>query len=470
MTRHISLLLAFCLMAGCSTFSPDKRQPSPIDMPSAYTAEAAGNASLCRWWEHFGNNELNSLVETALTDNLDIREAWARLHAAQAVAAKSGAALLPSVNLDSGYTHKNSYTQSAPDTDHTFATADSTTLGVAASYELDLWGKIRSEQTAARLSLAASRMDVDAAATSIAASIADAWVELQATRQGIRILEGQIETNQMLVSLQELRFANSMATALDVMQQRETLAGTEAELPLLRARESVLANQLAVLTGTAPGTLKLSSTEMPRLIELPKTGLPADILAARPDVRAAWHRLIAADWDVSVAKADRMPSLNISARAAFESAHYDVLFSNWLTSIGAGLTGPIFDAGARKAEVERRNALANEKVAAYGKVILTAIQEVEDGLTNEHHQQEYIARLRDKLAIAKQARSEARLRYLNGQSNYLPFLTENLSVQALERNLVTEEAKLIKYRIGLYRALGGDWMTSLTDKNNDVRG
>jgi outer membrane protein TolC len=196
-------------------------------------------------------------------------------------------------------------------------------------------------------------------------------------------------------------------------------------------------------------------------LPLPVAGLPADLLAKRPDVRAAGLRLKGADWSVAAAKADRLPSLTLSAEAALSSANLGLLLNNWLATLAAAITGPVFDGGYRKAEVERTRARAEQMLAEYGQVVLEAIQEVEDGLANEFHQREYLDRLSEELAAARQAQVQAQLHYVKGATDYLSVLTETLSAQALERTLVREKADLVKYRVALHRVLGGGWTHSL---------
>lgn len=462
MKKTLFMLFATVVLSGCAIFSPAERTQSPVPLPEEYSLYEPSRGAPEEWWQTFQNEELNSLVATALSGNFDVQVAWARLKQARALAIKSGATRLPSLDLDGGYTGQRSYQQPSRDADHVLSETEKYSLGLAAQYELDLWGRIASSEKAAELTAQASREDLEAAGITVAASVVETWTDLMAVRAEISILAEQIKVNEMLSSLQELRFAKSMASALDVTQQRGILAGSQAELPLLQAQERVLLNKLAVLVGKAPGTLRVRGGEIPELPGLPEAGLPADLLASRPDVRAAGLRLHAADWEVSVARADRLPALRLTGRAAYESGRFDLLFNNWVASLTAGLTGPIFDAGLRRAEVDRTRAVAEENLANYSKTVLSAVQEVEDSMANEHHQREYIYRLQQRLTLSKEALSEARLRYLMGQSDYLRFLTELLNEQSLERNLSQERAKLVKYRVNLYRALGGDWTRRMT--------
>jgi outer membrane protein TolC len=172
-------------------------------------------------------------------------------------------------------------------------------------------------------------------------------------------------------------------------------------------------------------------------------------------VRAAWLRLSAADWAVGAGQADRLPRLTLSADAAY-SGQPGLLFANWLTSLVAGLTAPLFDGGRRADEVERLRAVAQEAAQAYAKVVATAVGEVQDALVNEMRRNEHFGRLTEQLSGARASRAEARVGYLNGRDDFLRFLTSHKNVQSLERRLVQQHAALLRCRIALHRALGGD--------------
>jgi outer membrane protein TolC len=201
---------------------------------------------------------------------------------------------------------------------------------------------------------------------------------------------------------------------------------------------------------------------LPEPVQIQATGLPADLLAARPDLRAAGMRLRAADWQVAAARANRLPAISLTGRAHYGEGHLDVLFNNWLLSLAGNLTAPIFDGKRRAAEVDRRLAIMDENLSAYRQAVLTAIKEVEDALVSEAKQREYIKRLETLTATARKAFEEAVNRYRNGLNDYLPVLTQLLKVQGLERNLIQQQANLMGIRISLHRALGGTWTESLT--------
>ena len=469
MKRVLFIVLAgVVLWAGCSPFAPGPRNMVPEEMPERYSLYSEdGPKDLGRWWERFDSPELNALMEQALGGNFGIRTAWARLKQSGAQFAKVHAGLYPTVTAEFEGTHTRQGKKTARG-GMVETSTDSVSLGLAASYELDLWGRVRALDRSQELTFQAGRADLDAAAMSVAGSVAEVWIDLIATREGLRVLEKQLETYNTLLGLQVLRFENSLATALDVLQQQEVVARTASQIPPMKARERVLSNSLAVLLGRPPGAaLEVSQKTLPELEPLPRTGLPADLLAMRPDVRAAGLRLKSSDWEVAAARADRLPTLSLTGRAEYTGENLSRLFDNWLANLAAGLVGPIFDAGRRKAEVDRARAEAEELLAAYERTVFEAVQEVEDGLVNERTQVEHLKLLEEELTAARNALGEAERRYGNGLDNFIPLLTEMLNVQGLEREIVSARATLVKYRIGLYRSLGGDWTDRLTPAGLD---
>ena len=463
MNRILPIAFAFLLtLGGCSLFDPSDRPEAPINMPESYSLYTDKDQGPDKWWRAFGSGELNGLVDEALSGNFDVRGAWARLKQVDALAWQASTDLFPAIDYSAGAA-KN-WLQTKADDNAEIATSDNTAYdaGLTASYELDLWGRIRSLRKSELLELKAVREDLEAAAVTVSAEVTNAWVNILSVRRQIAILEDQISMNQRMLKVQELRFLNGQAAALDISQQRQALASAKALMPPLQLQEQQQLNALAVLLGRAGSHgLALDQAELPDLIPLPATGLPADLLARRPDVRAAGLRLKGADWQVSAARADRLPTITLSAKYLFSSDAFDLLFSNWTSTLAASLAGPLFDAGYLSAEVNRTRAEAEEYLVEYARTVAEAIQEVEDCLITETKQNEYIDLLKDQLRVSRLTLKDAHIQYLNGQDNYLDYLTAWTSIQELERQLVQEQATLIQNRVDLYRTLGGDWTGKL---------
>jgi multidrug efflux system outer membrane protein len=452
---RLFLLLGVWILFSCSPFKPAVMPDAAGEIPDAYALYEGEADYASPWWESMGSAELNRLISAALSDNFTLKEAWFRLQQARSLAVQAGAERYPDLSASGAIELDRRRTE------NTFGSSigeENYALGLVSNYELDLWGRIRSQQRAALLTVDATQADLQTASITLAAEVADRWVRILAQQRQKQLLEKQLANNLIFLELIELRFRKAMVSALDVYQQKQVVENVRAQIPLVEAETQLLIHELAVLLGRPPrADLGLKQMNMPAVGQLPALGLPADLLANRPDVRAAGMRLKAAEWQVAAARANRLPAIRLTAGAQYGRSELDLLFNTWLLSLAANLTAPIFDGGRRAAEVDRTQALADENLWTYRQAVLTAIKEVEDALESETSQLEHIQRLIAVKDAAQKGLQEAIGRYRSGLSDYLPVLTQLLVVQDLERDLISQQALLILYRIGLYRALGGDW-------------
>jgi len=455
LTAAANVALALALCSGCMVHRVPDRSAPPVIVPPAFSQSGDAPAH-DRWWRDFDDPVLTALIHQALADNLDLRSAWARLGQSAALARQAGAPLWP--ELDATGAASRSRTEAAGPVVRTTQYS----LSLAASYEIDLWGRVRSQERAAALDFAASREDLEAAAITVAATVGDVWYSLVEQREQRLLLDQQIETSETLLELAELRFSQGLASALDVYQQRQQLATTRGQVPGVESRRRVLEHQLAVLLGRTPmADMVPGPLALPDLPRLPEAGLPADMLARRPDVRAAQARLAAADHRVAAAVAARLPSLSLTGSAGYAAGRSQDLWNSQAWSMAASALAPVFDAGRRAAEVSRTKARVDEALALYTQTILTAFREVEDALVQERKQWEYVASVREQLELATSTLREARERYSNGLSDYLPVLAAVQSHHQVARELISARRQLISFRIQLYRSLGGTWPRGL---------
>ena len=512
--RHAAVYTAVCallcaLAVSCARFTPEPRGLEDAQVPEAFALYDQTTAVPDRWWETFESDELNRLIEQALEGNLTLQQVYARLDQAEMIAIQAGAPRLPSVEysgeasvsrrrIDPGQEPdrleilnrrvaawnrlvgagamppadvldalgRTQTSLQALDTlladtppSHTITTRRSYRFGLGSSYEVDLWGRVRSQHEAALLDLEAAREDVYGAMLSLSAVVARQWLTLVAQQETIAVVEKQLELNKTTQQLIELRYRNGLATALDVFQQRQIIAQTESLLPPLESALRTTLHELAVLLGHPPRqALNLETMTLPAVGALPEPGIPAALLANRPDVRAAGLRLQSADWRVNVARADRLPALRLTGSASYGAEEWDLVFNNWVATLAAGVTGPVFDAGRRKAEVERIRAVVDERLAGYRERVLVAAKEVENALFEETKQAEFIRALERELEAARNAHEQALVRYRKGLIDYLPVLSALSQLQVLERRLVQAEFTRLDLRVRLCAALGGAWM------------
>jgi multidrug efflux system outer membrane protein len=452
---YFMILSSVVVLASCSPFKPAVMPDAAGEIPDEFALYTGEPDFSIPWWVSWDEPELSRLIHDALSGNFTLKEAWARLRQARSIAVQIGAERLPDleagglVDLD----------QRRADAAGGSVATDTYGIGLVSNYEVDLWGRIRSQHEAALLDVDASGADLHTAMVTIAAEVADRWVRIVSQRLQRQLLEKQLENNLTFLDLIELRFRKSMVSALDVYQQRQTVENVRAKIPLVEAELQLLSHELAVLLGRLPRSdLGLVQKEIPVIDPLPAVGLPADLLANRPDVRAAGMRLTAAKWQVAAARANRLPALRLTARAEYGYSDFILLFDEWLLNLVANLTVPLFNAGSLAAEVDRTRAQVDENLWVYRRTVLTAIKEVEDAMVSETRQREHIMGLEAVKTASRRGLEEAIGRYRNGLSDYLPVLTQLLVVQDLERDLINQRAQLVRYRVGLFRALGGAWM------------
>lgn len=451
--RSLFISLVFALTLGaCSSYTPAERDLKPPQLTHQYSLYQDGTSDTRdRWWEGFQSQELNGLIELGLKNNLNIHQARSRMKQAKAILERVGGSTTPTIAGSLGTTRTQ-----RPNIDGQNAFS----LNLSASYELDMWGRVDSLIKAERLDFQATRADLETAAMSIAASVSETWLDIITIRREIDIIKTQVKSNESLLELLKLRYENALADVLDVLQQQEVLASSRAKIPLLEAREQVLLNNLSLLLGVPSGEgLVISQERLPEMPHFPTLGIPADLLAKRPDVRAAGLNLKSSDWDIATAKANRLPSTTLSGSYGYASSEFSTLFDNWIFSLGASLVSNFYDGGTKAAEVRRLEAAVEEDLAKYKYAVFKAFIEVENSIISEKKQAEYIALLEQQLSSAKYALTEAERQYTNGLKSFIPVITEIPKVQSLEKQIITEKASLLKYRIALFRALGGSWTT-----------
>jgi len=512
-------VLVLPILAGCTAFVPKRDAPAEGKLPDRFSLGEAAGAQSAPWWYDFNSEPLNVLIDEAMQENLTMRQLWARLDQAGAVASQAASGLYPQLDYEgnAGYrrtvvhvdVEKPSLRSQLRDAALSGATrglsdavqqrlnggdgsdgsdggSESGTgglagglsspqvedrvvtetrqfdLSLAAAYEVDLWGRIFTQYRAAEFDVDATREDLEALAITLAAEVTDRWLRILEQQELRRILTEQLDTNNTYLELVELRFRNGLVSALDVYQQRQAVNEVQRQIPLVQASEELLRQDLAVLLGKLPATaVAVGVYELAEVPPLPPTGIPAELLIHRPDIRAALSRLEAADYRVASARADLLPALRLTGGIGYSTAHIRHMFDDWFVSIAAGLTGPLFDGFRREAEVERTRAVVEERLAEYRLVVLTAIQEVEASLVEENRQREHLAALNAELKNAQDALREASARYRRGLTDYLPVLSALERTQALTRMVVNSRRELLTIRLNLYRALGGTWTREL---------
>ncbi|MGF1572520.1 MAG: efflux transporter outer membrane subunit [Sumerlaeia bacterium] len=453
-----------CLMIleGCKTTTP--QVPNPVVLPDEFlqTGEAVRSA---KWWQDFQDPQLDALVEQALAKNFDLRSTWARLSQAEAQARLAGVSLFPTLDATGSFTKTYEKQEistprpnQTPKTVVDYSEDRRYNLGLSASYEVDLWGRLRSARNAALFEAQASITDLQSAAISLSATVASTFYRLQEQQGQIALLQKQAQTTQETLGLIEGRFRVGRSTASDVLQQRQLLESRQEEIRRAESQLRVLEISLATLVGEMPEGFDAGETGILIVLPpLPNTGIPAQWVQQRPDLAGALLAVQAADQRLASVIAEKYPRLSLTGSFSTADRRWRDLFDNWLSSLAANATVPILDGGRRKIEVQRNQAIVIERLNNYGQAVLNALAEVETALVQENEQRAIIASIQQQLALARQVRERIQAEFLQGNTEYLRVLDAQQTEQNLERELLSSQQQLIGFRIDLCRALAGGW-------------
>lgn len=451
----IAVLTAFILCTACAALKPEIQLELPLELPETYKHISEENAISEDFSKILGNDELNRLIRLACKQNINLKTMKARIAQANARLNKERASLFPDLNFSLGGKKNEMRSQKSRDSSATNISSHSWDSSFSSNYTFDVFGKNKANRMVAKSGVQAAQADFESTLNELKSQIAETWIEIIGVRNQKKLLEKQISVNENLVELLKFRYANGKANALDVSQQVGTLASTRALGPILEKQEKLLLNKLALLAGFSnPGQIRVETQNLPQMPPIPDAGVPDSLLENRPDIKAAKLRLVSSQWTLKSAKANLLPNFTITASTAFSSGELDILFDNWLSTLSANISVPVFDGGLRKAEITRSRAAAKEQLNLYAGVLAQAIIEVENALVSLKTQKSYISLLEEELELNKLTLEDAMLQYQNGQSSYLSYLTAWTGVERLERQLVGERLTYIKEWIELCQALG----------------
>ncbi|WP_339708492.1 TolC family protein [uncultured Kriegella sp.] len=405
-----------------------------------------------RWWTSFEDEDLNQLIDSALQSNFDLAATWQQFVAAKAIVSRAASNKWPQIEA-SAQTAVN-----FPEND--FTGGENTQLGLSATYELDLWGRIRTAVQAEKFRAEASLFDYRTAAISLTAEIATTWYQLQAAKKQLKITETQITTNEDIIKLIRSRFVGGQIRAVDILRQAQLLESTKEQQIIFSTNVRLLENQLAVLLGNQPQTdMEFTAVDLPQLQSLPETGLPLELVRRRPDVQQSYALLLAADRDMAAAVRSKYPRISVSGRGQLRANNFANLFENWAYSIAGNILAPLFYGKQLSAEVDRSEAVKQQRLYEYGQATLEAFQDVENGLVRDMMQKERLENIARQLELSEKSNKQLRVEFLNGFSPYLDVLLGLDQEQQLRRDYVAAQSQQIQIRIGLYRALAGGFDT-----------
>jgi len=455
-------LLPLLLLAGCIKVGPDYTRPDVVPLPAAYPAAAEPGEAMIPldWWQLYSDATLNDLVASARKTNADIRLAAARVQEAEAVLREARAALWPDVSAGYTYSRSRVSTSSVPPPPTGTAMRPSHSLVLAStSYELDFWGRYARASEAAQANLLSSRLSQDTVALTLAGATAQTYFALRSLDSQVTVLDLSIRLREDSLQIARARLQAGLASELDVYQAEGALADALFQRRDAARNRALVERQLAQLTGRLDLRLAAGEVfELP-LPPVPPAGLPSTLLGRRPDIRAAEESLVAANAQIGVARAAMFPTLSLTGSLGLQSAEFGDLLTSGarIWTLGAGLVGPIFDAGRREARVEQTQARREQAVAGYQRAIETGFREVADALVNVQESSQAEDELRGRLDAAKKALELSRLRYESGYSPYLEVLDAQRTANDAALAFVRNRQARLAFSVDLMKSLGGGW-------------
>ena len=457
-----SLLSAFLApglalgLAGCAV-GPDYRTPQ-IDVPGQWSSTGAETVpaapQLADWWQRLRDPALDRLVEEAVAGNLDVATAKAKIREARASVRQAGGALYPSLDGSASATRRG--------TGNSSEASSQFQGGFDAAWELDLFGANRRAVEAAGYGLDAADEDLRATLLTLVGDVASNYVEARGFQARIAYARQTAASQRETEALTRIKFEAGAASAVDLANARGQASSTEATIPTLETAYAEAVHRLSVLTGRPPAALKarMAAKEPIPTPALPvPTGVPADVLRARPDVRVAERQLAQATARIGAAEAARYPNISLTGSLSTAAATLGSFASGSTVSwaFGPTLSVPIFNGGELAAAVEVAEAQRDQSFIAFRAVVLTALEDVENaavGLTQERLRHDSL----DESATAfREALRLARALYETGATDFLDVLDAERSLYSAEDSLIQSQVAIATNYIALNKALGGGW-------------
>jgi NodT family efflux transporter outer membrane factor (OMF) lipoprotein len=464
---------ALLLLAGCNV-GPDYQRPSALGtnaMPAAFTGKTAANgidwkaaqpsAHVSRgpWWEIFGDPELNRLETLASSNNQQLVAAMANFEQARALVKVSRADFFPQISTAPSVNRVRTSAHSQTGSSQTFNTFS---VPIDASWEIDLWGRVRRSVEGASARMTAAADDLESAKLAIQAEVAIDYFTLCSLDAQRVVLEETVTTYQHALNLTQKRRQSGIATEYDVSLAETQLKSTQAQLPAVNLQAANLRHALAALCGQpAPGFVISVPQTTPTAPPTVPVEVPSELLEHRPDIAAAERRMAAANADIGVATAAFYPSLMLNGFAGYQSIGASTLF-DWpsrVWSIGPSLQMPLFTGGRNRAQLAFARSGYDGAVANYRQTVLSAFQDVEDQLAAQHLLALQYDSENAALLAARRTLEISNTRYKGGVITYLDVAIAQSAALGHEQTVIALRASRLSAAVSLIKSIGAGWST-----------
>jgi NodT family efflux transporter outer membrane factor (OMF) lipoprotein len=465
-SRLLSLSLCVAMLSACAV-GPDYQRPQTAEITQYKEAEGWTQAnpsdSLARgaWWELYGDQQLNGLIEKLNNSNQTVAQSEAQYRQAQALVRSARGAFYPSVDLSLGKTRSSQGTGSSSSSLSSSSSGirDTYNAELGVSWEADVWGKLRRGLEADEASAQASFADLAAMRLSQQSELVQNYLQLRVIDQQKRLLEATVAAYERSLKMTQNQYRAGVSGRDAVAQAQTQLKSTQADLVDLIWQRAQFENAIAVLTGQAPADFNIAEVQtIPKLPQVPLS-LPSQLLERRPDIASAERSVIAANANIGVAKAAYYPDLSLSLSGGYSSSTSQNLISlpNRFWSVGPKLALPLFDGGIRSAEVDRTEAVYDQTVAKYRQTVLDGFREVENYLVQLKVYEDEAAVRQEALDAARDSLRLTENQYKAGLIAYIDVVVVQATALSNERSVLNILQSRLIASVQLIAALGGGW-------------
>lgn len=459
-----TLVCAFAFLSACyiAKAKPESTRVDEQSIPSAWNAEVDTlflyqQPLEQKWWLRFNDPILTKMVEGALQNNFDLKQAAYRVAQAKAAMRVAQGGFYPTINLNAGYNYNQNVTVPG-------ATSQVGSVGLEMQWEIDIIGAVRNRAKSQKAAFLASQEEYDGVMTALVAQTVETYIQLRTAQWRLRVIEGNLASQKETMQITQARFNTGLASALDVAQAKSIYYATEAQVPAMETNIAAYINQMGILLGEIPWNLANELALPDEATDLTphmlvSVGIPAEVLRRRPDVRAAEKTIDAKAAMVGARIDDWLPRFFVTGQFGYASTNFQNLFdsNHMYWQVAPSMQWTIFSGTTLTGNIQSARAQLEEAINNYNNTVLTALQEVDNAMTHYRHVSAEVVATQKAFEQAKLTNDLALDLYKKGLVDFQNVLDAQRYLLQYEDDLVVAKSSVSMALVQLYRALGSDW-------------
>lgn len=459
-----TLVCAFAFLSACyiANAKPESTRIDEQSIPSAWNAEVDTlflyqQPLEQKWWLRFNDPILTKMVEGALQNNFDLKQAAYRVAQAKAAMRVAQGGFYPTINLNAGYNYNQNVTVPG-------ATSQVGSVGLEMQWEIDIIGAVRNRAKSQKAAFLASQEEYDGVMTALVAQTVETYIQLRTAQWRLRVIEGNLASQKETMQITQARFNTGLASALDVAQAKSIYYATEAQVPAMETKIAAYINQMGILLGEIPWNLANELALPDEATDLTphmlvSVGIPAEVLRRRPDVRAAEKTIDAKAAMVGARIDDWLPRFFVTGQFGYASTNFQNLFdsNHMYWQVAPSMQWTIFSGTTLTGNIQSARAQLEEAINNYNNTVLTALQEVDNAMTHYRHVSAEVGATQKAFEQAKLTNDLALDLYKKGLVDFQNVLDAQRYLLQYEDDLVVAKSSVSLALVQLYRALGSDW-------------